>query len=99
MRKNNNTLLIFDCDGVLVDSEAIANRIFIQCFHKEGIDIDEAYAHKHFHGISTRECISNIESNFKRKVSDNFIETFSLLTDEQIKNTLQPILHIKEALA
>src|SRR6266540_3720834 len=99
MKKNNNILLIFDCDGVLVDSEPIANRIFIQCLQKEGFEVDEAYAYRHFHGISNRDCISHIESTFKRKVSDNFIETLLLLTDEEIKNTLQPISHIKEALA
>lgn len=99
MKKNNNTLLIFDCDGVLVDSEPLANRTFIQCLQKEGFDVDEAYTYKHFHGISTRDCIAHIELTFKRRVSYNFIETLSLLTNEEIKNTLQPIPHIKEALA
>lgn len=99
MKKNNNTLLIFDCDGVLVDSEPLANRTIIQCLKKEGFDVDEAYAYKHFHGISTRDCIAHMELTFKRRVSDNFVETLSLLTNEEIRNTLQPIPHIKEALA
>ena len=99
MKKNNKILLIFDCDGVLVDSEPLANRILIQCLQKEGFDVDEAYAYKHFHGISNTDCISHIESIFKRKASDNFLETLSCLTIEEIKNTLQPVSHIKEALA
>lgn len=99
MKKNNKILLIFDCDGVLVDSEPLANRILIQCSQKEGFDVDEAYAYKHFYGISDRDCISHVESIFKKKVSDNFLETLSLLTREEIKNTLQPISQIKEALA
>ena len=99
MKKNNNPLLIFDCDGVLVDSEPLANRTIIQCLQKEGFDVDEAYANKHFHGISNIECISHIEAIFKRKVSGNFLETLSLLTNEEIKNTLQPVSHIEEALA
>jgi HAD superfamily hydrolase (TIGR01509 family) len=98
MNKNNTTLLIFDCDGVLVDSEPLANRIIIQCFRNEGFDIDEAYADKHFLGISNRDCVAHIESVFNRRVSDNFIETYSYLTKEEIKKTLQPIPHIKEAL-
>jgi HAD superfamily hydrolase (TIGR01509 family) len=30
-------LVIFDCDGVLVDSEVISNRIFMECFAELGI--------------------------------------------------------------
>src|SRR5438045_59787 len=99
MMNHNNVLLIFDCDGVLVDSEPLANKTFIQCLRQEGFDIDEAYGYKHFLGISTRDCIAHIESKFQRQVSGTFLETLSLLTNEEIRNTLQPIPNIKEALA
>lgn len=98
MNQNNNTLLIFDCDGVLVDSELLTNRIMIQCLQNEGFRVDETYANKHFHGISNKDCIAHVESTFNKKVSDKFVETLSLLTEEEIKNSLQPIPHIKEAL-
>lgn len=99
MKDNSNTLLIFDCDGVLVNSEPLANRTFIHCLRNEGIDVDEAYGYKHFLGISTRDCINHIESTFNRKLSDTFLDTLSLLTNEEIKNSLQPIPNIKEALS
>ena len=31
------TLVIFDCDGVLVDSEVISSRIFTECLAEAGI--------------------------------------------------------------
>lgn len=99
MKDTTNTLLIFDCDGVLVDSEPLANRTFIQCLRNEGFDVDEAYGYKHFLGISTRDCINHIETTFQRKLSDTFLDTLSTLTNEEIKNSLQPIPNIKEALA
>jgi beta-phosphoglucomutase-like phosphatase (HAD superfamily) len=42
----NIDLVIFDCDGVLVDSEVIAYRIFAECLNKAGITLsmDEAMA-------------------------------------------------------
>jgi HAD superfamily hydrolase (TIGR01509 family) len=82
----------------LVDSEPLANRTIIQFLQKEGFDVDEAYAYKHFHGISTRDCITHMELTFNRRVSENFVETLSLFTNEEIRKTLQPILHIEEAL-
>src|SRR3954453_20009100 len=99
MKDNTDTLLIFDCDGVLVDSEPLANRTMVQCLQNEGFEVDEAYALDHFHGISDKDCIAHIESAFQRKVSDKFVERLSLLTEEEIRRTLQPIRNIKEALA
>jgi beta-phosphoglucomutase-like phosphatase (HAD superfamily) len=92
-------LLIFDCDGVLVDSEALSNRIFVECLQKEGFDIDEAYGWKHFYGITLRDCLTHIEEKFGRKVEDDFVETLSLLTNEEIKKELQPIPYVDVALS
>ena len=95
---NSTTLTIFDCDGVLVDSEPLANRTMIKCLQDEGFDVDEAYAEKYFHGVSNRDCLVTIAAHFNRKVSNHFEERLSLMVTEEIKNTLQPIPHIKEAL-
>jgi beta-phosphoglucomutase-like phosphatase (HAD superfamily) len=42
----NTDLVIFDCDGVLVDSEVIAYRVFAECLNQAGImlSVDEAMA-------------------------------------------------------
>ena len=40
--------VIFDCDGVLVDSEPISNQIIVDMANDLGADTDFDYAMKHF---------------------------------------------------
>jgi len=40
--------VIFDCDGVLVDSETIGNKVFVDMANALGANIDLQYAIKHF---------------------------------------------------
>lgn len=98
MQQPNLPLLIFDCDGVLVDSEPISNRVFTQCLQQDGFAVDEAYAWKHFWGVSIRECLQHVEQVFQRKVSEGFVDNLSLLTKEEIRRNLKPIPHVTEVL-
>ena len=43
----NIQLIIFDCDGVLIDSEIISAKVISMQFNKLGIDIDTQYVQKH----------------------------------------------------
>lgn len=45
-------LIIFDCDGVLADSEVISSRVLIEELAREGVTIDAAYVRRHFLGRS-----------------------------------------------
>ena len=45
-------LIIFDCDGVLVDSEPIAIRVLVEGLAAAGYAIDEATAYERFLGRS-----------------------------------------------
>ena len=45
-------LVIFDCDGVLVDSEVLAVRTLIEDLRRVGVDVDEAFVHDRFLGRS-----------------------------------------------
>jgi HAD superfamily hydrolase (TIGR01509 family) len=45
-------LLIFDCDGVLIDSEPVASRVFWQALQDAGVTMTHAEVHSRFTGYS-----------------------------------------------
>lgn len=53
-------LVIFDCDGVLVDSESVANRVLTQHLQAAGVDATEAACRELFQGRSAAQCIDRI---------------------------------------
>ena len=50
-------LVIFDCDGVLVDSENLDSEVLVQCFADEGIAITEHEIDLRFRGKSVPDCV------------------------------------------
>lgn len=97
MKTAREKLLIFDCDGVLIDSEPMANKLFIRCLQKEGFDVDELYG-EHFHGIALADCLQKIETDFNRPVPEHFVPQFTQILDEEMKLNLQAMPGIHEAL-
>ena len=56
------SLIIFDCDGVLVDSERIANRVFARVLEEEcGLRLSLEDMFDHFVGYSQAQCLAIIE--------------------------------------
>lgn len=45
-------LIIFDCDGVLIDSEPLASRVVWQALQGAGVTISQAEVHRRFTGCS-----------------------------------------------
>ena len=54
--------VIFDCDGVLVDSELIGNRVLVDLANSYGANIDIEYALKHFKGNAMDVCVEKIKT-------------------------------------
>lgn len=59
-------LIIFDCDGVLVDSEPITNRLLARCVSEAGWAIDTAYSVAHFKGRNLHEIHAEVEAHVGR---------------------------------
>lgn len=69
-------LIIFDCDGVLVDTEQLANRVFIEEITKLGFHLTMDEAWEHFPGTRFAKCVEYVERTNNKKVPESFLETY-----------------------
>ena len=72
----NIQLIIFDCDGVLIDSETISAKVISNQFNKLGIDINTQYVQKHFVRQSYLKVKGHVLKNFNIQLADNFEEEY-----------------------
>lgn len=67
-------LIIFDCDGVLVDSEMIASRVLAREMTALGYPLTPEQCRARFTGISMGKVMALIEEDWDRKLPENFEE-------------------------
>lgn len=83
--------IIFDCDGVLVDSEAISARIFQNMIYELGFKIDFRIILEQITGTSMKENLSFLESNINGKLPPDFETEFRRRSYEAFKTDLNPV--------
>lgn len=92
-------LLIFDLDGILVDSEKISERLFLECLQQDGFAVDTAFNQQHFLGRSMRDCLDTLQTHFSRQPSDLVLENYQKQIDQALRSELEPVPFVREALA
>lgn len=73
-------LVIFDCDGVLVDTEPLANRCFSEALNGEGLQWDVAQTMRRLMGRSMKNCIEIVEAELGRPVPRDFVDRLQART-------------------
>ena len=68
------TLVIFDCDGVLVDSEVLFNCIAAEEFTRCGVPMDTETAIARFTGISAPNMIAAVEAETGKPIPEYFTQ-------------------------
>ena len=94
----NFDLVIFDCDGVLVDSEVISCRTHADVLSRHGYPITQEQIFDRFLGRSTRQANSEVEAELGRALPDDF---HVQLQDELFRSfeaDLDAVPHIHSAL-
>lgn len=95
---NTNKLIIFDCDGTLVDSEGLANQVFIDQVHELGIRLSQTEAWQHFPGTSLHKCMEYVEKKFLVRLPADFEPEYRQRSREAFAKELQPIEGITDIL-
>jgi HAD superfamily hydrolase (TIGR01509 family) len=92
------SLVIFDCDGVLVDTERIAVRIDVAVLAELGWKMSEAEVIERFMGKSDDAMTREIEAHTGRKLPESWEAPFRHLYREAFAAELQPVPGVVEAL-
>ncbi|MFJ9774712.1 HAD family hydrolase [Kitasatospora sp. NPDC101157] len=91
-------LVIFDCDGVLVDSEVIAVRVLVQLGEEFGWPLTEAEAIERFVGRSEAANHAMVAERLGEEAATLFDKRFRELHAEAVDAGLTPVPGLPEAL-
>jgi len=91
-------LVIFDCDGVLVDSEPIINQSHANVLTACGYPITEQDLVKRFCGISDAEMLGVIEREWGRALPASYAKRVGLIIEAGFDQSLAAIAGIDEVL-
>jgi HAD superfamily hydrolase (TIGR01509 family) len=84
-------LVVFDCDGVLVDSEKLINRIHSELLALCGFAIGEAELLERFCGMSDREACAIIERDWGRALPADYADRVAAAVAREYPRSLTAI--------
>ncbi len=89
-------LVIFDCDGVLVDSEAIANPLLRDALAEHGLHMTLDEVIKTYVGRSMASVVSISEDLLGRKLPDDFLDVLQVKTFAAFEAELKAVPGVEE---
>jgi HAD superfamily hydrolase (TIGR01509 family) len=92
-------LIIFDCDGVLVDSEDIANTTFAGLVRKLGHPLSDEEAIHVFPGTNLQACVDYVQDKFSIKLPDDIALMYRKASSEAFRKNLKPVEGIETTLS
>ncbi len=88
-------LIIFDCDGVLVDSETTTNKILSDYLNEFGLDFTPEKAISLFRGGSLADCIEYVKKEYDVDLPTEFPSNFRHRMRVAFEEKLDPVKNIK----
>jgi HAD superfamily hydrolase (TIGR01509 family) len=91
-------LVIFDCDGVLVDSELITNRVFAGLLAELGLPVTLEFIFENFVGRSMQHCWDQVAAMLGEEVPAHWRREFQLRTTAALEAEVQAVHGIEAVL-
>lgn len=92
-------LVIFDCDGVLVDSEPIASRLLAEALTELGFPLTQQQVLERYTGISMRAVLAKIEAEWGQPLPADFAAQMRERDYAVFRRELRPVPGVPETLA
>ena len=84
-------LLIFDCDGVLLDSELLAVRADVTCFAEWGLQLSEDDLRVRYTGLSASAMIEDVQSRLNVRLPRGFDRMLEERLRQYFEAELRPV--------
>lgn len=84
-------LVIFDCDGVLVDSETISNRVLAEMLTAEGLPTTLTQARREYQGMLLADIRSQAEKRLGRVLPSDWLARYEAERDAAFHRELEPV--------
>ncbi|WP_433855436.1 HAD-IA family hydrolase [Streptomyces kronopolitis] len=89
-------LVIFDCDGVLVDSETLSSRVMRDMASAEGLDFSSKQALEFIRGRKVAEWVEQLEERLGRALTPDFVPLFRKRAADLFTAELRPVPYVQQ---
>jgi len=89
-------LVIFDCDGVLVDSEPISIAVLVEALAAAGVTMSEEEAHERFLGRSLKSMSEILHDDYGLAIDAAFLDAMRKVLYERFRSELRAIDGVAE---
>jgi HAD superfamily hydrolase (TIGR01509 family) len=91
-------LVIFDCDGVVVDSESISHEVFGAFIRSLGVELSEPEMQQYFLGRRLADCMAIVEGLTGRPAPASALDRYRDERDRALRARVRPIEGIRAVL-
>ena len=90
--------VLFDCDGVLVDTENLGNVVLVKLLNEYGCPVTEDMTHQLFMGGTLSMIGPKMHEMYGVTLPDNWTDECYARTFEALRNDMEPFDHVEDIL-